>query len=66
VFIKSERLDVFAVGEPDARLADGGEDSGLSRGSGQKECMGYGIGSLLSLGVSVFARAVGLDRDRAF
>jgi hypothetical protein len=32
----------------------------------QKECMGYGIGSLLSLGVSVFARSVGLDRDRAF
>lgn len=28
--------------------------------------MGYGIGSLLALGVSVFARSVGLDRDRAF
>lgn len=28
--------------------------------------MGYGIGSVLSLGVSVFARSVGLDRDRAF
>ena len=28
--------------------------------------MGYGIGSLLSLIVSVFARSVGLDRDRAF
>jgi len=28
--------------------------------------MGYGIGSLLSLVVSVFARSVGLDRDRAF
>lgn len=28
--------------------------------------MGYGIGSLLSLVVSVFARLVGLDRDRAF
>jgi len=28
--------------------------------------MGYGIGSLLSLAVSVFARSVGLDRDRAF
>src|SRR6266436_6075625 len=31
-----------------------------------KECMGYGIGSLLSLVVSVFARSVGFDRDRAF
>jgi hypothetical protein len=28
--------------------------------------MGYGIGSLLSVVVSVFARLVGLDRDRAF
>lgn len=28
--------------------------------------MGYGIGSLLSVVVSVFARSVGLDRDRAF
>ena len=28
--------------------------------------MGYGIGSLLALGVSLFARSVGLDRDRAF
>jgi hypothetical protein len=28
--------------------------------------MGYGIGSLLSVVVSVFARFVGLDRDRAF
>ena len=28
--------------------------------------MGYGIGSVLSLVVSVFARLVGLDRDRAF
>lgn len=28
--------------------------------------MGTGIGSLLSLVVSVFARSVGLDRDRAF
>jgi hypothetical protein len=27
--------------------------------------MGYGIGSLLSVVVSVFARSVGLDRDRA-
>jgi len=28
--------------------------------------MGFAIGSLLSLVVSVFARSVGLDRDRAF
>ena len=28
--------------------------------------MGYGIGSLLSVVVTVFARSVGLDRDRAF
>ncbi len=28
--------------------------------------MGYGIGSVLSLVVAVFARSVGLDRDRAF
>ena len=28
--------------------------------------MGYGLGSLLSLVVSLFARLVGLDRDRAF
>ncbi|MBY0506888.1 MAG: hypothetical protein K2X03_23410 [Bryobacteraceae bacterium] len=28
--------------------------------------MGYGIGSLLSVVVAVFARAAGLDRDRAF
>lgn len=28
--------------------------------------MGYGIGSLLSIVVAVFARSVGLDRDRAF
>ena len=28
--------------------------------------MGYGIGSLLSLMVSVFARLIGLDCDRAF
>jgi hypothetical protein len=28
--------------------------------------MGYGIGSLLSLVVSLFARVVGFDRDRAF
>ena len=28
--------------------------------------MGYGIGSLLSVVVSVFGRSVGLDRDRAF
>ena len=28
--------------------------------------MGYGIGSLLSVVVAVFARFVGLDRDRAF
>lgn len=28
--------------------------------------MGYGIGSLLSVVVAVFARLVGLDRDRAF
>lgn len=28
--------------------------------------MGYGVGCLLSLGVSVFARIVGFDRDRAF
>ena len=28
--------------------------------------MGYGIGSVLSVVVSVFARIVGLDRDRAF
>jgi len=28
--------------------------------------MGYGIGSVLALVVSVFARFVGLDRDRAF
>lgn len=28
--------------------------------------MGYGIGSLLALSVSVFARLTGLDRDRAF
>jgi hypothetical protein len=28
--------------------------------------MGYGIGSLLSVVVTVFARMVGLDRDRAF
>jgi len=28
--------------------------------------MGYGIGTLLSLVVSFFARIVGLDRDRAF
>ena len=28
--------------------------------------MGYGIGSLLSVVVAVFARSVGLDRDRAF
>ena len=28
--------------------------------------MGYGIGSLLSVVVTVFARLVGLDRDRAF
>lgn len=28
--------------------------------------MGYGIGSLLATFVSVFARLVGLDRDRAF
>ena len=28
--------------------------------------MGYGIGSLLSVIVSAFARFVGLDRDRAF
>lgn len=28
--------------------------------------MGYGIGSVLSLVVSLFARVVGLDRDRAF
>lgn len=28
--------------------------------------MGYGIGSVLSVVVSVFARLVGLDRDRAF
>ena len=28
--------------------------------------MGYGIGSVLALIVSVFARLVGLDRDRAF
>jgi hypothetical protein len=28
--------------------------------------MGYGIGSVLSIVVSVFARLVGLDRDRAF
>ncbi|MCX6590068.1 MAG: hypothetical protein NTZ56_00960 [Acidobacteria bacterium] len=28
--------------------------------------MGYGVGSLLSVVVSIFARLVGLDRDRAF
>ena len=28
--------------------------------------MGYGIGSILSIVVSVFARLVGFDRDRAF
>lgn len=28
--------------------------------------MGYGIGSLLAIGVSAFARLAGLDRDRAF
>ena len=28
--------------------------------------MGYGIGSLLALVIFLFARAVGLDRDRAF
>jgi len=28
--------------------------------------MGYGIGSLLSVVVAVFARSIGLDRDRAF
>jgi hypothetical protein len=28
--------------------------------------MGYGIGSVLALVVSVFAKSVGLDRDRAF
>lgn len=28
--------------------------------------MGYGIGSLLSLAVSLAARRIGLDRDRAF
>jgi hypothetical protein len=28
--------------------------------------MGYGIGSLLSVVIAVFARLVGLDRDRAF
>jgi len=28
--------------------------------------MGYGIGSLLSVVVAVFARSAGLDRDRAF
>jgi hypothetical protein len=28
--------------------------------------MGYGIGSLLAVVVTVFARSVGLDRDRAF
>ena len=28
--------------------------------------MGYGIGSVLAFAVSVFARLVGLDRDRAF
>src|SRR5712672_4453651 len=28
--------------------------------------MGYGIGSLLSVFVTVFARRVGFDRDRAF
>ena len=28
--------------------------------------MGYAIGGLLSVAVAVFARAVGLDRDRAF
>jgi hypothetical protein len=31
-----------------------------------RKCMGYGIGSLLSIVVSVFAKAAGLDRDRAF
>ncbi len=28
--------------------------------------MGYGIGSLLPVVVTLFARSVGLDRDRAF
>jgi hypothetical protein len=34
VFVKSEGLDVFAVGEPDARLTDGGEDFGGVAGGG--------------------------------